>query len=94
MAVTVSICKLNLRVACYGVRFLMRKLLALFFAACPLCSRLGLQGSINTTLEVLNRGKSDADTVSNLKELWPKLTTVERLVDEARVCMQIYFAST
>ncbi|XP_015749411.1 PREDICTED: laminin subunit beta-2-like [Acropora digitifera] len=51
---------------------------------CPLCSRLGLQGSINTTSEKLNRGMSDADTVSNLKELWPKLRTVERLIDETR----------
>ena len=69
--------------------FLCENYWLFFFAACPLCSRLGLQGSINTTLEVLNRGKSDADTVSNLKELWPKLRTVERLVDEARVCMHI-----
>ena len=70
------------------MRCIAPKILTFFFAACPLCSRLGLQGSINTTLEKLNRGMSDADTVSNLKELWPKLRTVERLVDEARVCMQ------
>ncbi|KAK2550366.1 Laminin-like protein epi-1 [Acropora cervicornis] len=44
----------------------------------------GCDRSINTTSEKLNRGMSDADTVSNLKELWPKLRTVERLVDETR----------
>ncbi|XP_068694373.1 laminin subunit beta-1-like isoform X2 [Montipora foliosa] len=50
---------------------------------CPLCSRLGLQGSINTTVAMLERAHTDADTVSNLKQLWPKLQEVEQLIHKA-----------
>ena len=57
------------------------------FVACPLCTRLGLQGSINTTLTVLKEAQDDADKVSNLKQLWPELIRVEELITAAQVSL-------
>ncbi|XP_020625877.1 laminin subunit beta-1-like, partial [Orbicella faveolata] len=51
---------------------------------CPLCTRLGLQAQLNTTLTTLNDAQETADTVSNLEELWPELINVEGLITEAQ----------
>lgn len=55
------------------------------FTACPRCTRLGLQGDLNTTLTILKDAQQKADTVSNLKKLWPELEEVEGLIAEAKV---------
>ena len=55
--------------------------------ACPLCTRLGLQSHLNTTLMILKDAQQDADTVSNLKQLWPELINVEGLITEAQVSL-------
>ena len=55
------------------------------FSACPLCTRLGLQDQLNTTLTTLKDAQETADTVSNLEELWPELINVEGLITEAQV---------
>ena len=70
-----------------------RRWLNLSFSACPLCTRLGLQGQLNTTLTTLKDAQETADTVSNLEELWPELINVEDLISEAQVrfsCFRIY----
>lgn len=58
-------------------------------SACPLCTRLGLQGHLNTTLTTLKDAQETADTVSNLEELWPELIKVEGLITEAQVRLSI-----
>lgn len=55
------------------------------FSACPLCTRLGLQGHLNTTLTTLKDAQDTADTVANLEELWPELIDVEGLIRDAQV---------
>ncbi|XP_078373908.1 laminin subunit alpha-like [Oculina patagonica] len=52
--------------------------------ACHQCTRLGLQGDLNKTLETLNDAQKDADKVSNLEQLWPELINVEALITEAQ----------
>ncbi len=54
-------------------------------SACHQCTRLGLQGDLNKTLETLNDAQKDADKVSNLEQLWPELINVEALITEAQV---------
>ena len=64
-----------------------KKLIVFYLSvACPLCSRLGLQADINKTLLDLKEAQANADIVSNLKDLWPELTKVEGLIDDAEVC--------
>jgi len=60
-------------------------LLPCSFTACPLCTRLGLQDQLNTTLMTLTEAEETADTVSNLEELWPELINVEGLITDAQV---------
>ena len=54
-------------------------------AACPLCTRLGLQEDINETKEVMEKATKDAEIVSNLKELWEPLEKLEKRVNETEV---------
>ena len=60
------------------------------FLACPLCTRLGLQGQLNTTLTTLKNAQETADTVSNLEELWPELINLEGLITEAQVRLSCF----
>ena len=62
-------------------------------AACPLCTRLGLQEDINETKEVMKKATEDAGIVSNLKELWEPLEKLEKRVDETEVDILHSFVS-